>query len=155
MPDAIPPGTPIFVRRFLAYVFDVVPITFVVFLVFYFFLGYDEALQARRENPDDLRAHAWDAFKRYSIRETSAVLWVIYCSLFEASPLQATPGKYLQGLHVVNWDGSPISVRQAWVRNVSKFISIAAVLIGFVWGAFDKHGQTWHDKIANTYVVRR
>jgi uncharacterized RDD family membrane protein YckC len=149
------PGRPSFTRRFLAYVFDVVPITVVVFLVSYFFFGYDEVFWARRENPDDFRTQAADAFQRYSIRELSAALWVIYCALFEASPLRATPGKLLQGLQVVNRDGSPISARQAWVRNGSKFISAAAVLIGFVWAAFDRHGQTWHDKIANTYVVRR
>jgi len=36
---------------------------------------------------------------------------------------------------------------------VGKFISAAVLLIGYIWMLFDKNSQTWHDKIAGTYVV--
>jgi uncharacterized RDD family membrane protein YckC len=149
------PGTPSFVRRFLAYLFDVLPITLAVAFVFNAFWGLDEVVRDRFQNPDDIGARVRFLFQRNLVRELSAALWIIYCALFEASRLRGSPGKFLQGLQVVNWNGEAISARQAWIRNGSKIISVSAVFIGFIWAAFDKHGQAWHDKIAQTYVVRR
>lgn len=149
------PGTPSFVRRLLAYIFDIVPITMAVAAIFYGFLGFDDSIRDRLTHPDDLAIRVRFLVQRNLIRDISAGLWIPYCALFELSPLRGSPGKYLQGLQVVNWDGNPLSARLAWSRNLSKVISIAALFIGFVWAAFDKYGQAWHDKIAHAYVVRR
>jgi len=34
-------------------------------------------------------------------------------------------------------------------------ISFAVLLLGVIWVAFDGRKQGWHDKLANTVVVRR
>ncbi|HEY92749.1 MAG TPA: RDD family protein [Dehalococcoidia bacterium] len=37
---------------------------------------------------------------------------------------------------------------------MGKFISTVVLCIGFFWVAGDRQKQGWHDKIANTYVVK-
>jgi uncharacterized RDD family membrane protein YckC len=32
---------------------------------------------------------------------------------------------------------------------------IFGIPIGFIWAAFDKNKQGWHDKMAGTYVVKK
>jgi uncharacterized RDD family membrane protein YckC len=40
------------------------------------------------------------------------------------------------------------------VRALACFFSIVAAGLGFIWIAFDREKQGWHDKIAGTVVVR-
>jgi uncharacterized RDD family membrane protein YckC len=35
-----------------------------------------------------------------------------------------------------------------------KIISYVVIYLGFLWIIWDQRKQGWHDKIANTYVVR-
>jgi uncharacterized RDD family membrane protein YckC len=67
-----------------------------------------------------------------------------------------TPGKMLFGLQVVSADGTPISFGTAFLRAVGYLVSSAMGLnLGFIWIAFDKRKQGWHDKIAGTVVIIR
>ncbi|MCX5849262.1 MAG: RDD family protein [Deltaproteobacteria bacterium] len=65
-----------------------------------------------------------------------------------------TPGKMLFGLQVVSTEGAPISFGIAFLRAVGYFVS-GIFNIGFIWVAFDKRKQGWHDKIAGTVVIIR
>jgi uncharacterized RDD family membrane protein YckC len=65
-----------------------------------------------------------------------------------------TPGKMLFNLQVVYTDGTPISFGTAFLRVVGYFVSNIFYL-GFIWVAFDKRKQGWHDKIAGTVVIIR
>jgi uncharacterized RDD family membrane protein YckC len=65
-----------------------------------------------------------------------------------------TPGKMLLGLQVVSADGTMITFGTAFLRTVGYFISFI-YLLGFIWAAFDKRKQGWHDKIAGTVVIIR
>ncbi|MFZ1038078.1 MAG: RDD family protein [Smithella sp.] len=65
-----------------------------------------------------------------------------------------TPGKMLLGLQVVSDDGTSISFGIAFLRAVGYFVSNIFYL-GFIWVAFDKKKQGWHDKIAGTVVIIR
>ena len=49
--------------------------------------------------------------------------------------------------------GQPLSVGTAFVRSLMKLISGAVLLIGYLWMLWDPEKQTWHDKVAGTYVV--
>lgn len=64
-----------------------------------------------------------------------------------------TPGKMLLGLQVVNDDGTPLTFGIAFLRSVGYLVSGAIFNIGFIWAAFDKRKQSWHDKIAGTVVI--
>jgi uncharacterized RDD family membrane protein YckC len=67
----------------------------------------------------------------------------------------ATPGKLAMSARVVDADtGSPLSVQQSVIRYVGYFVSLIPLGVGFLWVAFDRRKQGWHDKLANSVVVR-
>jgi len=67
-----------------------------------------------------------------------------------------TPGMMLLGLRVAREaDGTNPGLVRSILRYVGYFISWIALAIGFIWVAFDRRKQGWHDKIAGTVVVRR
>jgi len=68
-----------------------------------------------------------------------------------------TPGKMLLGLQVVNEDGTPVTFGIAFLRSVGYLVSslLFTFPAGFIWAAFDKRKQGWHDKIAGTVVIIR
>jgi uncharacterized RDD family membrane protein YckC len=51
-------------------------------------------------------------------------------------------------------DGRSINFPIALVRALSAFLSAAAAFIGFFWAGWSADKQSWHDKIAGTYVVK-
>jgi uncharacterized RDD family membrane protein YckC len=64
-----------------------------------------------------------------------------------------TIGKTLLGVKVVTKDGSYPSGGKAFLRYVGYLVSGIVLSLGFLWVAFDRKRQGWHDKIAGTYVV--
>lgn len=66
----------------------------------------------------------------------------------------ATPGKMLTKLKIVDAKtGKKPTILQFILRYVGYFVS-SIFLLGFIWVAFDKRKQGWHDKIAGTVVIR-
>jgi uncharacterized RDD family membrane protein YckC len=66
-----------------------------------------------------------------------------------------TPGKMALGIKVVNASGSIPGLGRAALREIpGKIISFVVIYIGFLWIIWDRQKQGWHDKIAQTYVVR-
>jgi uncharacterized RDD family membrane protein YckC len=65
-----------------------------------------------------------------------------------------TIGSKLLNIRVIRTDGSDLSISQALIRYVGFVISALCLLIGLIWAAFDPNKQGWHDKIADTYVVK-
>ncbi len=67
-----------------------------------------------------------------------------------------SPGKALIGIRVVRVGGRDIGLGRAIVQEwFGKPISLLPLIIplGFFWIFFDRKGQGWHDKLANTMVV--
>jgi uncharacterized RDD family membrane protein YckC len=66
-----------------------------------------------------------------------------------------TVGMMPFNMRVVSADtGEKIDVVRGLLRYVGLIISFVVILIGVIWVAFDARKQGWHDKIANTLVVR-
>ncbi|MFH2012766.1 MAG: RDD family protein [Pseudomonadota bacterium] len=65
-----------------------------------------------------------------------------------------TIGKMMCQLKVVLKNGEPLSYGKSFLRFVGYFVSAIVLNIGFLWVAFDKDKQGWHDKIASTYVIK-
>jgi len=65
-----------------------------------------------------------------------------------------TPGKMLLGIKLIKEDSSNITIGVALLRYLGYIVSIAVLFIGFIWVAFDSRKQGFHDKMAETYVVR-
>jgi uncharacterized RDD family membrane protein YckC len=66
----------------------------------------------------------------------------------------ATIGDIIFGLKVVRADGGTMEWVTVIVRALACFFSLLAAGLGFIWIAFDREKQGWHDKIAGTVVVR-
>ena len=64
-----------------------------------------------------------------------------------------SPGKAIIGLRVVNQNGQRPTLFQATVRLLGYWVSALPLFLGFFWCLFDEDRQTWHDKMARTYVV--
>jgi uncharacterized RDD family membrane protein YckC len=64
-----------------------------------------------------------------------------------------TGGMTLAGVKVTSVTGARPTFWQAVLRYIGFFISALPLALGFLWVAFDKRRQGWHDKIARTYVI--
>jgi len=68
---------------------------------------------------------------------------------------QATPGKIAIDARIVDADtGGKPSTKQLLIRYVGYYVSTLPLFLGFFWVGFDPRKQGWHDKMANTVVVR-
>jgi uncharacterized RDD family membrane protein YckC len=65
-----------------------------------------------------------------------------------------TIGSKLLNIKVIRTNGSDLTISQALIRYVGFVISEIPLAIGLIWAAFDPNKQGWHDKIADTYVVK-
>ena len=69
---------------------------------------------------------------------------------------QATPGKMAISAKIVDAKtGNPASTGKLIVRYIGYFLAGLPLCLGFIWVAFDKRKQGWHDKLAGTVVVRK
>ncbi len=67
----------------------------------------------------------------------------------------ATPGKMVLGMKIVDAEtGEKVSNGRLALRYLGYYISMLGLFLGFLWVAWDKRKQGWHDKIARTVVVR-
>lgn len=67
---------------------------------------------------------------------------------------KATPGKMLISAKVVDEKtGRSMTLAQAIGRYLAYFVSLLPFGLGFLWIAFDRKKQGWHDKLAGTVVV--
>jgi len=171
MADTPPPREPEYVgfwKRFLAFLIDSLVISLIlspVMLALYgggYFDRLNAELAALRVSSGDPNA---DAMRMREIlgRPDSAVMALgdfrVQIGIIAATILfwrfrGATPGKMLVKAKIVRAeDLGPPSTGRLIGRFFAYFISIIPVFLGFLWIAFDKRKQGWHDKIAGTVVV--
>lgn len=68
---------------------------------------------------------------------------------------QATPGKMAIKAKVVDAQTfRPATTRHLIIRYVAYYLSLIPFGLGFFWILVDKRKQGWHDKVANTVVIR-
>ena len=65
-----------------------------------------------------------------------------------------TIGSLVLGHKIVRTDGRSINFSVALVRSLLSLFSMLVLFLGFLWAAWDREKQTWHDKIAGTVVVK-
>lgn len=91
-------------------------------------------------------------------RFTNALKFVLpwlYFGWFEASSMQATPGKMALGILVTDQRGNRISFGRASIRTFAKYISYKILFIGFFMAAVTRKKQGLHDMLAGCLVVNR
>ena len=66
----------------------------------------------------------------------------------------ATPGKMILGIKIVDSEThDKVPNSRLILRYVGYYVSTIGLLLGFLWVAWDKRKQGWHDKIAGTVVI--
>ncbi|MBU2476681.1 RDD family protein [Candidatus Micrarchaeota archaeon] len=93
---------------------------------------------------------------------TGHLTFIVYFFLF--SPLYwiyftatkgQTIGKQLKKVKIYTIEGNtPVGWKKAILRYIGYWISLFSLLLGFLWIAFDKNKQGWHDKFADTFAVK-
>jgi uncharacterized RDD family membrane protein YckC len=81
------------------------------------------------------------------------VITLAYTWYFLTHQNGQTLGKKFMHIRVIKKDGSPIDDATAIVRYIGYYIS-CLIVIGILWAFWDDNKQGWHDKVANTLVVK-
>ena len=76
-----------------------------------------------------------------------------YHILFEASSMQATPGKKWTKIHVINAKNGSSNIIQSIIRNLSKILSLLLFFGGFIMIFFNTERRALHDYIGGTVVL--
>ncbi|MCH1437922.1 MAG: RDD family protein, partial [Flavobacteriales bacterium] len=80
---------------------------------------------------------------------------MLYFSFLESSSWQATIGKKVMSIKVVNPLGQRIFFAVAFARWIDKLFSVLLLCLGFLLMLFTKNRQCLHDIMAQTYVVNK
>jgi uncharacterized RDD family membrane protein YckC len=143
-----------FWRRALAFLIDQI-ILYIIYLVFFLMGLLSYACGHLAQGDLFSSGVSPDMGSWFMILYWGAVVMVtaLYFTCFVAVTGQ-TPGKMVLGLKVVPADNGIMTFGMAFLRWVGYIVSSFFFYLGFVWIAFDRRKQGWHDKIAGTVVVR-
>jgi uncharacterized RDD family membrane protein YckC len=85
----------------------------------------------------------------------ASVVLALYIGYFWAGfALGQTAGGKAAGCRVVEkWNLGRPGPWRGLVRAAASLVSWPLLFAGWLWGIWDAEGQTWHDKIAGTYVL--
>ncbi len=93
---------------------------------------------------------------RMGVEQLLQLLVVMVMYLYFWVYVSATPGKMAMALKIV--DAKTLeapSRKQLYIRFLGYLLSTLPLGLGFLWIAFDKRKQGWHDKLAHTLVIKR
>ena len=86
------------------------------------------------------------------LQPTVLVLW--FGSLWVFNAIGHTPGQRLFGLRIVRTDGTAPGLAVGLGRTLATLLSGAFFHLGYLWALWDREGQTWHDHLAGTHVIK-
>lgn len=151
--------------RFLSAILDCC--VFIIVLQIAAFLIEPQQIDEQRGFFHDVYSPVSDVFARQGLRGLLfdplkslifGIFWLlfsmIYNTLFEYSGLNATPGKVVMGICVMDPGDQQPSFLQAFLRNVFKVFSALPLMAGFILVIVTKKNQALHDLLSNCVVVR-
>jgi len=104
---------------------------------------------------DALAVRVHDSGKIFGAVAVMAVgITAAYATLFAVAFSGRTLGRALAGVRLVDQRGTPPGPLRALLRAVLSIPSFLVFFIGFWWALFDRRGQTLHDKLCSTFIVR-
>jgi uncharacterized RDD family membrane protein YckC len=79
---------------------------------------------------------------------------LLYTVYFIGSPSGQTVGMKLLNIRAVDTErGGRIDYGRAAIRDLVALLSAIPCGLGYLWMLWDPEKQTWHDKVARTFVV--
>ncbi len=145
-------------KRFVAYLIDIIPITIIVFFYFVSFTGYstlfDDYIKMAESGTLDMK-NLNPAFIQYTnyINIIVVVILGLYGAYAETTSWQGTYGKKLMKMKVGDVIGQPLDGGTAFKRNVMKIIALSTFPLLMIWVLFDKKNRGPYDILAKTLVV--
>ncbi|MFE8703528.1 RDD family protein [Cytobacillus sp. FJAT-54145] len=153
--------------RFAAYLIDSIiigiPLAILSFVVFILFFGASGAFDAYMSDPAYLETLSEEEAMAYLFSYLGAmfvsatlnlIIALVYFAGFHSSRWQATIGKKLLKLKVIDTKGNRISFWRGLGRYAAQTFLSAILLIGYIIAAFTEKKQALHDLIAGTVVVK-
>jgi len=139
----------VFWIRALAYLIDSVILEFLSLILIVV------GMLAMSMSPSGLAAFDEDRIMGYWVHTTCSAPLSPSCILPISMAASARPpGKCCGGLKVVRVNGEPLGFARALLRWAGYLPSSLVFGLGFLWIAWDRNKQAWHDKIAGTRVIR-
>lgn len=130
-----------FWSRFLATIIDTVWLYGIIYTILWFLLG------SKLFDPEASYSVTQFTFEWLIPLIVVMVFWIIK---------SATPGKILLNMRIVDAEThEKVSGGRLFVRYIAYFVSMIPLCLGFLWVAWDKKKQGWHDKIAKTVLVKQ
>lgn len=140
-----------FWQRFGAYFLDGIIYLIVVFAVFAIFIFSQANLTAMNSGNFESLQRSNNVLNLFLLSFN-----IVYNVYFLTQRDGQTPGKMALGIKVIKRNGEPLSMLDAFLRNVVGYqLSGFLLFLGFLWMLRDPNKQTWHDKIVNTVVVKK
>ncbi len=141
-----------FWRRFVAYIIDSILLVILVSILNQFVGGTYECVDLSTEIGAPFGVVCGPTALGNAV---FVVVSLLYFAGLESSPRQATFGKMLLGIFVIDQAGSRVPFGRALLRNAGKYVSALILAIGFIMAAFTRRKQALHDIMAGCLVVRR
>lgn len=142
-----------FWRRVAAYCIDIIPIVVAVVAVAHQVGQFDDVLANHLRDRRNFPAGVKFLIAQKIVSEASFLLYILYASFMESSRYQATVGKLVFHMKVINAVGGRPTLKNAMARNWAKLLSWCVLCLGFLAIALSQTKQGWHDKMAKTYVI--
>lgn len=143
-------------NRFVAFLVDSTILIFIYTLILYPISNKSQHFHAWtqdiQQNGIDLE-HLIFIGKALFFNYYLLIIHWLYYTLLEASPKQATIGKFTLGMKVTELRGRRINILTANLRYFSKILSIATFGLGLFLILKSRRNQMLHDYIAKTVVI--
>ncbi|MBT4339603.1 MAG: RDD family protein [Bacteroidetes bacterium] len=82
------------------------------------------------------------------------ILTTLYYGYTESSEHQATIGKRIVGIKVIDLHGQRITFKKACLRYIWMFLSFLPLGAGIFAISWNKYGQAWHDIITDCLIIK-
>lgn len=142
-----------FLQRFAAYVIDnliIIAILVGILFLFSFAMAFSHEINGQEFDPEDPTV---DFMMNILLLVGSVFVGWLYFAVQESSQAQASLGKRMFGMKLVDEDGNRISFQRATGRHFAKILS-SFFMIGYLIQPFQEKAQALHDKMAGTLVVQ-
>jgi uncharacterized RDD family membrane protein YckC len=136
--------------RFVAYFIDGMILSVFILPIFFLFFAPEVELAELANDMDAMIAFYSGLSGLWFI---SFILTLLYFAGMQSSKYQATLGKMIIGVIVIDEGGNRISMGRGVGRYFAKILSGLIFYLGYIMAGFDSKKQALHDKLASTYVI--